>query len=561
MKQSSIRLIIMKISLLTGWLFITTVGLGSDGETVNIEDFGAVGDFRTLNTEFIQAAIDAVTKSGGGTVLVPEGNFLTGSIVLKDGVELKLAQGAVLWGSTDFNDYQQGSHWYALILARDSNAVRITGEGEINGQALDLVDDVMRKITRGEIKNEFRRNRPNESVRPQLIELTNCTNVTIQDITLREAAGWTQTYINCDSLLIKGITVRCTKYWNNDGIDLVDCTNTVVEDCDIISEDDGICLKSHDSSRFCENISIRNCKVSSGSSAFKLGTASHGGFKKIKVDDLYIYNNFRSSIALMVVDGGFMEDVEISDVTVRNSSGSFFINIGDRNPDAEPGSINNIRLNNIDIEVNLDGKNINHYRPNLHFPPREERLAPHNPYPSTVSGLPDHPIKNLSFKNVSVRYFGGGKKSRAHIPTDSLSRVPYNEDKYPEFHMFGELPASAFFVRNVESIQFENLRTSYLEPDYRPPFIFDRVTDLTINELEVEDIENTPVVVLNNVKDEKIMNVSAPIKEGELIKKQRSHHRSSMREDSSLGAPWVRQSDGGPISRASTVCRRQTVFQ
>ncbi|MDN5212754.1 glycosyl hydrolase family 28 protein [Fulvivirgaceae bacterium BMA12] len=510
----------MKTSLLTFLLIYTTLISCMSQNTVDIRKFGAVGDARTLNTESIQAAIDQVAASGGGSVIIPKGNFVTGSIMLKDDVELKLEEGAVLLGSTDFNHYKQGSHWYALVLSLDAKNVRISGEGVIDGQALDLVDDVMTKLTRGEIEaSQYRRNRPNEAVRPQLIEFTNVSNVTIQDVTLRNASGWTQTYINCDSLLLKGVKVRCTKYWNNDGLDLVDCTNVVVEDCDIISEDDGICLKSHDSSRICENIVIRNCKVSSGSSAFKLGTASHGGFKNIRVDNLYIYDTFRSAIALMVVDGGYMKDVEISNVTVKNSSGSFFIDIGHRNQKADIGTIENIRLNNIDMEVNLDGKNINYHRPNFHFPPRGERPAPHNPYPSTISGLPGHPIKNISFTDVTVKYFGGGKKQVAHISTDSLFQVPYNEKKYPEFHMFGELPASAFFVRNVEGIQFKNLNITYLEPDYRPAFIFDKVRDLTINELAVTNIENLPLVVLNEVQGEKIKNIKASLK-GDIIKKQ-----------------------------------------
>ena len=510
----------MKISLLTFFLFSATMTFAKDIKTVDIVDFGAVADARTLNTKSIQAAIDHVASSGGGTVVVPKGNFVTGSIFLKDNIELKLEKGGILLGSTDFNHYKQGSHWYALILSLDAKNVRITGEGEINGQALDLVDDVMKKLSSGQIdKSNYNRNRPDESVRPQLIEFTNCTDVNIQDITLRNAAGWTQTYINCDSLLIKKIKVRCTKYWNNDGLDLVDCTNVIVEDCDIISEDDGICLKSHDSSRLCENILIKNCKVSSGSSAFKLGTASRGGFKNIKVDSLYIYDTYRSAIALMVVDGGFMENIEISNVNVKNTSGSFFINIGHRNQKAEVGKIDNIRLNNICMEVNLDGKNINHYRPNFHFPPLGERPGPHNPYPSTISGLPGHPIKNISFTNVSVKYFGGGKKQIAHIPIDSLFKVPYNEKKYPEFHMFGELPASAFFVRNAEGIQFKNVNISYVEPDYRPAFIFDRVTGLSINKLNITNINHPPAIVLNKVQGEKIINIKAPFK-ANMIKKQ-----------------------------------------
>lgn len=511
---------IMKTSLVAFFFFCTTIALAKDVKTVDIKDFGAVGDARTLNTQSIQTAIDHVAASGGGTVVVPKGNFVTGSIFLKDNIELKLEKGAVLLGSTDFNHYKQGSHWYALILSLDAKNVRITGEGEINGQALDLVDDVMGKLTRGEIDaSNYNRNRPDEDVRPQLIEFTNVSNVTIQDITLRDAAGWTQTYINCDVLSLKRVKVRCTKYWNNDGLDLVDCTNVVVEDCDIISEDDGICLKSHDSSRVCRNIEIKNCKVSSGSSAFKLGTASRGGFENIKVDGLYIYDTYRSSIALMVVDGGYMKDVAISNVTVKNSSGSFFMDIGHRNQKADIGTIENIRLSNIDMEVNLDGKNSNHHRPNFHFPPRGERPAPHNPYPSTISGLPNHPIKNVSFKNITMKYFGGGKKKIAHIPTDSLFLVPYNEKKYPEFHMFGELPASAFFVRNVEGIQFENVNISYLEPDYRTPFVFSQVNGLKIDGLNVKDVENGPILILDNVQREKIKNVKASI-EGNLMEKQ-----------------------------------------
>jgi polygalacturonase len=200
----------------------------SYSEEYNIQKFGSVGDGKTLNTESIQAAIDKATSSGGGKVIIPEGRFLTGSMVLKSDVELHVQKNAVLLGSTNPYHYKNLNRWKALILADGQQNISITGEGTIDGQGRQLALNCDSLYFVGEIDEKYfnaRRKRTNELIRPQLLEMVNCTDVKITEVTMLNAACWVQTYDLCRNLLIDKITVKSDAYWNNDGIDISDCRN------------------------------------------------------------------------------------------------------------------------------------------------------------------------------------------------------------------------------------------------------------------------------------------------------------------------------------------------
>ena len=508
--------------------------LSVHADIFNIKDFGAVGDGKTLNTKFIQAAIDAATAKGGGQVVVPQNeSFVSGTIHLKSHVDFHLEAGAVLLGSTNWLDYEKNNRWFALILGKDAEQVSITGAGTIDGQGLKLVDDILQKIKSkvitkaslhkpesGSSGNPISRNRPNESIRPQLIEFLNCTGTTIKDITLTNGSGWTETYIECQRMIFEEIKVRAFAYWTTDGLDLVDCKDVVVKNCDIQCEDDGICLKSYNPASFCENISVSNCLISSGSSAFKLGTASFGGFRNITVRDLFIHDSFRSAIGVMVVDGGFCENVDIANVTVTNTGGSIFIRLGNRSPKAPPGRIDGIKLSNITMSVRADGQNVNPYRIKRDSPPPSEKLPPYNSFPATIVGLPGYPVKNVVMDNVRINFFGGGKKKIAHIPLDALSTIPEMEKAYPEIQIFGELPASAFYLRHVKNIGFKNLVINFVKPDYRPAFVVDDADQIILEDITVQTVTNLPLVVLNNSRSDEIKKITTSLNGENLVKRQ-----------------------------------------
>jgi polygalacturonase len=434
----------------------------------DITQFGAISDGITLNTEAIQKAVDQCHTDGGGNVLIPKGDFVTGSICLKDNVTILLAADAVLLGSIKRTDYDR-NRWYALILANGARNIGIGGKGIIDGRGKALAADTDAMYKKGLIQGGYKDNRTHESERPQLIDFEHCTNIKISGVTLKNAACWVQRYGRCDSLVIDDIKVRSTAFWNNDGIDLVDCTNTLVQNCDIDVGDDGICLKSDRKDLSCNHILIRHCKVRSSASAVKFGTNSYGGFRNIKVDDIEVYNTFRSAIALEIVDGGVMEDVEVSNIRAENTGNAFFIRLGHRTQRFPPGQVRRIYLHDIKVAVPAGKPDIGYEHEG---PPVKE---PHNLMPASIVGIPGHPIVDVRLENIRISYAGGGDRNIAFVPIDSLSKVPERERDYPEFSMFGELPAWGLYCRHVDGLQMDRVRLRKKVADYRGMVVLDDV--------------------------------------------------------------------------------------
>lgn len=219
----------------------------TDQEEFNILDYGAVADGNTLNTAAIQRAIDSAYKSKNGRVIIPQGKFLSGSLILKSNVELHLQEKAVLLGTTDPSAYKKINRWVALILADGERNISITGKGIIDGQGREIALNIDSLYYVGELDPKHynkRRKRPNENVRPQSIEMVQCSNVKISGITIKDAASWVQSYELCNNVIIDSITVDSDAYWNNDGIDIIDSRNVSITNCFVNSADDGICLKS-----------------------------------------------------------------------------------------------------------------------------------------------------------------------------------------------------------------------------------------------------------------------------------------------------------------------------
>jgi len=483
---------------------ILSVNAQSTIPVYNILDFGAIGDGQTLNTTAIQKAIDKAHQGGAGVVLIPRGMFLSGSIHLKSNVELRLAEGATLLGSTRRFDYEKIT-WHALVLAEGQENIAITGGGTIDGQGAALAADVVRLVQDSIIIDPYwGNNRPHERERPQLIEFVGCKNARVSGILLKNSACWVQTYQACDGLIIENIRVESRAYWNNDGIDLVDSRNVQVRNCDINSADDGICLKSSYPPAFCENILIENCTVRSSASALKLGTASTVGFRNIRVRNLKVYDTFRSAIALEIVDGAFMEDIEISDIEAKNTGNAVFIRLGHRNKDRPVGSLRNIRIHDITVEVP-------NARPDAGYAFEGPAVTePHNLIPSSISGLPGYPVQNVSLENIVIRFGGGGARERAYVPLDSLDKVPERPHDYPEFSMFGELPAWGFYVRHVEGLKMKNIRLECVESDFRPALVFDDVHGLTLKNIRIGG--GSPEMVFKKVSEASLKKVKTRIR-------------------------------------------------
>ena len=388
----------------------------------NVLQQGVVGDGKTLNTQSLQSAIDALHAKGGGQLYFPAGRYLTGSLQLKSNVTLYLEKEAMLLGSTSPYDYPgfstekelkvNNDHFdQALIYAEGAENIGITGEGCIDGQGQELALTIDSLHHTGELVDKHYntyRKRPN--TRPKLLFMRNCRKVELRKTNFRSGAAWGLSFSLCVDLTIDSLHVENRAYWNNDGIDISDCKYVRISNCFINSADDGICLKSHNRGAWNDRVSISNCHIISSASAIKFGTESLGGFKNVTIDNIRIKDTFRSAIAIESVDGAEIE---------------------------------NVKLENIEI------------------------VCP-----------------------------GRATRGMAYMSVSRLKDVPENEKGYPEFTMFEELPSWGFYVRHVKGIQMHNVKLRLQEDDFRPAFVFDRVSDVRLSGISLPENKKEGQVVL-----------------------------------------------------------------
>lgn len=477
----------------------------------NILDFGAKADGETLNTIAIQSAIDAATKNGGGRVIIPNGKFLSGALEIKSGVELHLEKGAILLGSTNPDHYFKINRWKALIIADKKNNIAVTGHGIIDGQGRQIalhLDSLFYAGQLDSIHYNLNEMRPKYYLRPQLIEFVDCKNIDVKNVTLKNAACWVQTHHGCENINIDSVRTESDAYWNNDGIDIQDCKNVRITNCYVNSADDGICLKSHHSTdKWCENIYIANCTVRSSASAVKFGTRSHVGFRNVRIENIRVFDTFRSAIAIECVDGGTLENVVIENIEATNTGNAIFIRLGKRNKKGDVGKLKNVTIKNVKVDVAYQ-------RPDYNYEVRGPALPFfHNTFPSSIVGIPGYKIENVILENIEINYPGKGNSGLAYRPISDLDRIPENINHYPEFSMFRELPAWGFYVRHVDGLTMKNIKLNCAEPDYRPPMVFDDVQNLTISSMDINGENKEKHYILHNTKNTEIENEKAVLKQ------------------------------------------------
>jgi polygalacturonase len=321
--------------------------------------------------------------------------------------------------------------------------------------------------------------------------------VRVEGITLRNSPGWVQHYLACDDLAIRGIRVFSHANYNNDMMDVDCCRDVRISDCVGDTGDDAITLKST-ADRACENITITNCVVSSHCNAIKLGTESNGGFKNIVISNCVVRpsqsNQLRhgakaglAGIALEVVDGGTLDRVTISNITITGAKSPLFLRLGNRarpflagGPRPGMGSFRNVAISNV---VAADVSEIG----------------------CAIAGLPGHPIENVTLSNVSITFAGGGTKDQAS------ATVPEKPEGYPECTMFGVLPAYGFYCRHVDGLTLSNVDVRWATPDLRPALICDDVKDLQVDALRGRSsADGVPVVMLNDVRGAMLRGCVAP---------------------------------------------------
>ncbi|WP_372934411.1 glycoside hydrolase family 28 protein, partial [Mariniphaga sediminis] len=312
---------IKSVSILSFCFLLSIVALGND-YACNILDYGAVSDGKTINTEAIQNAIDKCSEKGG-MVIIPAGEFLTGTIYLKSNVTLHLSENSTLLGSTNIGDYPHnnpeykfyGDTWVkqSLIYAEKQQNISISGTGTIDGQG-------------GAFKTTTRKKPDRYMNRPYVLWFVNCSGVKVEGIFLTNSAMWMQHYLACNKVRIQGIRVFNHCNYNNDMIDIDGCKDVIISDCTGDTDDDALTIKST-SDRKSENIVVNNCILSSHCNAIKCGTESSGGFKNIVISNciirpseqrttIYGFPDGISGITLGMVDGGVLYGININNIII-----------------------------------------------------------------------------------------------------------------------------------------------------------------------------------------------------------------------------------------------------
>jgi hypothetical protein len=245
--------------------------------------------------------------------------------------------------------------------------------------------------------------------------------------------------------------------------------------------DDGICLKSH-SARGVKRVVITNCIIKSESNCIKFGTAGIGGFEDVAISNCTMFDTRLSGIALEMVDGGLMDRVTVNNITMHNVNGSIFVKVGSRNSAAmhnmtdrvdarRTGALRNVIFSNIvadGIGCWKEDSTASYFKAR-----HDERIG------MVVVGQPGHPVENITFSNISLRFAGGGTQEDAdREPKDHLPAG------YPEYTNLGVTPAYGITCLNVKNVGFHNVKVEYIREDARPAFCFKDAQNVYINNVQ-----------------------------------------------------------------------------
>lgn len=469
-----------------------TLSTASQATDFDVTKYGALGDGKTLNTVFIQKAIDECNKSGGGKVIFPAGIYLTATIELKDNVTLHLKKDARLLGTTDIEQYRNLDPFteglgidvgWALLVAIDAKNIGIEGNGAIDGQGAKLKAEHILKDTRPEGQRWGRR--------PFLIRIVRCTGITVKDITLNYAAAWTSHYFQSRNIEIENVKIVSVGVAHNDGIGIDGCQDVSIKNCDVVSGDDALVFKTTSSKMACKNIVVSGMRLKSSQAGIKMGTESMAPFENIKISNCHIYDTKNGGIKLFTVDGAHLRNVEISDITMTEVRTPMLFRLGSRlnvfrkgqDTKQSTGSFENVIIRNVKAKASDSAQ-----------------LKP--PSGILITGVPGHYITNLTLENIEIEILGTGTAENArHV-------VPEAIDQYPEIKTFGPvIPAYGVWARHVKGLKLKNIAFRIKNNDLRPVFICEDGKDIELTDWNIPATTGAPSVIrLENVDGAMISN-------------------------------------------------------
>ena len=444
-------------------LAVVTVD-GKARKEFNVRDFGAKGNGKALDSPAIDRAIEAAASAGGGTVWIPAGTYVCGSIHLKSNIHLYLDPGCILLASKDNPAvydpeedvpadaiYQDTGHTYfrnSLIWGRGLRNVSITGKGFIDGEGLE--------------KKGLAPGKGKLGLANKALCLVECQDVTIRDVTFFRGGHFAILLTGCNLVTLDNLTIDT----NRDGIDIDCCTNVTVSNCKVNAPfDDAICPKSSYAlgrKIVTENVTITNCQVSSykmgtlldgtmqphpsrtpysRSGRIKFGTESNGGFRNCTVSNCTFHSC--KGFALEQVDGGVLENITVSNLTMYNTRDyAIYIQLGERLRDLDktsPSVGRNIVISNVVAHV-------------------ADSLAG-----ILISGTPRFRLETVRLSGITLVTAGGASEEAAATDFQEIG------ERYPEPATFKQIvPAYGVFARHVDGLYMDNISVSPLKPDGRP---------------------------------------------------------------------------------------------
>jgi len=476
----------------------------TSGAVFSVRDYGAAGDSKALDSPAINKAIEACAAAGGGTVLVPAGTYLSGSIRLKSNIRLLIDAGATILGAPQamnaydepepyaLGGYLDGGHCFfhnSLIWGVNLTNVFITGNGMINGGGLVRSDGPLdRMVGFNKFNPPITNAAPPVRLGNKAIALKLCRNVLIRHITIFHGGHFAILVTGCDALTVDNVTMDTDR----DGIDIDCCRNTMVSNCRINSPgDDALCPKSTyalGEVRPTENLMIVNCQVSGYAEGtlldgtmkpsrqhtgrIKFGTESCGGFRNCTVANC----TFRScrGLALEEVDGGIMDNITINNITMMDVPDyAIYITTGKRN--RTPGLTTTSRARSILISnVIADGVG------------KMSGIQ--------IMGLPELPVEGVRLQNIRLTSKGGAAKADAAIVPKELGTG------YPEPGKLGTLPAYGVYARHVRDLELANIRLSFEKEDLRPAMVCVDADGLEIDNFKAQLAEGVTPAEFEGVK-------------------------------------------------------------
>lgn len=445
----------------------------------DVRAFGAKGDGATIDTVAVQAAIDTCSREKGGTVLVPAGDFVIGTIDLKSDVTLHLATKGRLLGSPRKEDYRAGAGIppgngnVVMLGAANVENLTIEGNGTIDGNGLKFWTG------QGDNTGPGQNSAAGYFERPHLIVFSHCKNLRMRDVFLTASAYHCTRILDCERVWFDGVRIYNRVNKNNDGFHFNNCKYVHVTNCDVKCQDDACALFGGN-----QWVTVANCTFSTRWSIFRFGS---GEAENITITNCVIYDTYGSVIKMAARAGSRYENITFSNLIMQNVTGPITVGLhSTRRPAASAaagtnatpatpvkmGIVRNISFNNIRAQVAAEGQQFADMHWAQSYRDGERRTC------ITLNGVGEEFLENISLTDVHVIYEGGGTAAEA-----ALREVPQVAGEYFEV---GPRPAYGLFARGVRGLSLHNVRFEVKKADLRPAVIFDHVSDAAVNGLSVQ---------------------------------------------------------------------------